>query len=837
MNRYSTDREFSATSRLWNQAGSVVVFVATAWAAGLGLPAGTSCAHASERAGHTDHVHFTIRSVADGRWSDAKTWKPARVPAADDRVLVARGTRVEYDVAKKDVIRMIQIAGVLNFARARDTELNVGVVKVQNSESCSESGFACDFLHTSDSGEPHRPPGGILPALIVGTQDEPIPAKHTARIRLHFLKGMDKKDAPAIACCSARMELHGSPLNRTWVKLDGDAKPGEDSVTAADDLSGWKIGDEVIITASKRARGYGTFRKGKERGKTPQTERRTIRSIDGRRLILDKSLEFEHAGSGEFRSEIANLSRNVIVESADPAGVRGHTVYHRFSRGGISYARFAHLGKEGVLGRYPIHFHLVEDTMRGSSVVGAAVVDSHNRWVTIHGTHYLVVRDCVGYQSVGHGFFLEDGTEVYNVLDRNLGVQAYRGKRLPEQALPFDENEGAAFWWSNGLNTITRNTTCENDEYGYRYDMRGSSRFDPKMPIRQPDGREKVIDVRTLPIWRFEGNEAHTEGFYGMVVAANGNSQPDSPISSDGMLKRIRSIDWTGPDARHPHVIRGLSIWGAHYGFRPHSPSMLMEDVRIADVVYGVYRPAFDNHVYRNLHLSNAGSEPFNRGMDDASAQNGSITVDGLTLENFKNNRQAHPLVHMTDNNLSGDAECHFRNVVTKNCDSRRPVFNRGGSTRVDPYLDEGVPYYIHDHYGPGRHAKIVSTKAADLIGDGEQFRKEPPLTGDESRVAEVGDVEFPQLLDPQDDLPPATIITRVAQKSDRATVQGVSHDNGKVVAITVNGSSAKITSAAAGVVNWSIEVNLPGDGLVKAKARDEAGNVEQTPHVLRVGG
>ena len=89
--------------------------------------------------------------------------------------------------------------------------------------------------------------------------------------------------------------------------------------------------------------------------------------------------------------------------------------------------------------------------MRGSSVIGASIWDSDNRWLTIHGTNYLVVRDCVGYQSVGHGFFLEDGTEVYNVLDRNLAVQAFRGKPLPKQVLPFDQNEGAGFWWANSL--------------------------------------------------------------------------------------------------------------------------------------------------------------------------------------------------------------------------------------------------------------------------------------------------------------------------------------------------------------------------------------------------
>src|SRR5207302_173246 len=159
--------------------------------------------------------------------------------------------------------------------------------------------------------------------------------------------------------------------------------------------------------------------------------------------------------TGEYRGEVANLSRNVVVESAD-LGHRGHTMYHRHSAGSITYAEFRHLGKEGVLGRYAIHFHLVGNTMRGSSVVGVSVWDSGNRWVTVHGTNYLVVRDCVGYQSKGHGFFLEDGTEVYNVFDHNLAVQARRAKPLPKQALPFDHNDGAGFWWANSLNTCTR---------------------------------------------------------------------------------------------------------------------------------------------------------------------------------------------------------------------------------------------------------------------------------------------------------------------------------------------------------------------------------------------
>ena len=130
-------------------------------------------------------------------------------------------------------------------------------------------------------------------------------------------------------------------------------------------------------------------------------------------------------------------------------------------------------------------------------MIGASIWDSHNRWITIHGTNYLVVRDCVGYQSVGNGFFLEDGTEQYNVLDRNLAVQAFRGKPLPKQNLPFDKNEGAGFWWANGRNTLTRNVSCENDRYGYFFEVAKTDGFNPVLPLRRPLA---VVPLRGPPV-------------------------------------------------------------------------------------------------------------------------------------------------------------------------------------------------------------------------------------------------------------------------------------------------------------------------------------------------
>jgi len=793
-------------------------------------------ARAADQAGHDhrhDHVHFTVRSVASGDWSNPKIWKPARVPLEGDRVLISRGDEITYDAKSDKVIRLVQVTGTLRFARDRDTELNVGVLKVQNSETCSESGFACDFSNVNDAGEPQGPLGGSLPTLEIGTPEKPIPAEHTARIRLHYLQGMDKNDAPAVACCSARMELHGAPLSRTWAKLGRTAKAGDRVVLLDEEVEGWREGDEVIVTASQRQYRDRTFR---DNADAVGTEVRSIAKIDGATIHLDRPLEEEHYGEGEFRSEVANLSRNVIIESADPKGVRGHTLFHAYSRGGISFVRFAHLGKEGVLGRYAIHYHLVGDTMRGSQIVGAAIVDSHNRWITIHGTEYLVVRDCVGYRSVGHGFFMEDGSEVYNLLDRNLGVQAYRAKRLPDQVLPFDPNDGAAFWWANGRNTLVRNVACENDEYGFRYDMQHSRYFDSTLAVRMPDGKARPVDVRTIPIWRFEQNEAHSEGLYGMVVAANGNRQPDSPIRNRKMLERIKSIDWTAPDRRHPHVIRKLKLWETHYAFRPHSPAMLMEDVTIHRAAYGIYRPAFGDHVYRNLRISFVGAEPLNRGMDDASAQLGKITVDGLTFDTGYGNRST-PLVQISDNNLSGDAATHIRNLTVNRPEKyqdRWPLANRGVGPQVPPVTEQGVPIYLHDYFGPGRHAKIVSTAADDLRKEGNEYREQPPLTGDQARVAEVTDVEWPTLLEPVDDQPPATIITSVRRRGSALEVAGVSHDNGEITAVTVNGKPCQLARTAPGVVDWHLTLPVPEKGRLAALATDAAGNREQTPHKLQ---
>lgn len=529
-----------------------------------------------------------IRSAQSGPWSASATWTGGKVPPAGASVQIRAGHAVVFDTTAN--ARAVFIAGTLSFARDRDTRLDVGLIKIQAGEDTSEEGFNCD-AHLPDA-DPSQPKA----ALEVGTAEQPVDAKHTALIRLVYFDGMDPQSCPAIVDCGGRMEFHGAEMNHTWVKLGAPAKKGDTTVELHEPVTGWRVGDRVFLTGTTRQiKREKTFRTS-VRDNT-QTEERIIRAVNGTKLTLDQPLVFEHTADGAYRGEVANLSRNVIIESADPAKARGHTMYHRGSAGAISYAEFRHLGKEGVLGRYSIHFHLVRDTMRGASVIGASIWDSGNRWITIHGTDYLVVRDCVGYQSVGHGFFLEDGTEVFNVLDHNLAVQACVGKPLPKQVLPFDHNEGAGYWWANSLNTFTRNVAAECDEYGFRFDAAANTGFDLALNVPQPDGTRSPTDIRTLPFVRFDDNEIHCMRRHSLNLG--------------GMSAELKGdVGGVGPDAQHPFIIRNLKVWNVHWAFHPGAPSVMVDGLDVHHAEYALWNANYDRHAYRRVTLDDISVNP-----------------------------------------------------------------------------------------------------------------------------------------------------------------------------------------------------------------------------------
>ena len=558
-----------------------------------------------------------VVSAKSGNWSDVATWQDAHVPQGGERVLVRAGDRVVFDVKTPQPLWSVHVAGTLAFATDRDTQLDVGLILVRPGAAGDETELVGDprGLHAHH----HQPPADAPPAVLqIGSAQAPVTAAHQALVRLTWQPGMDAKIYPALICYGGTLDLHGAPLARSWTKLRTRAAAGETTLTLQYAVNGWRADDRVIVPTTIEPKMFDGDGKVIENVRVEsQTEERTIKAVEGQLVTLDKPLAYDHDVDGDFAGEVADLSRNVVIESADAdsdgGALRGHTMVHGGSAATISNVEFRHLGKPGLLGRYALHFHAAGDSLRGSSVVGCSIWDSANRWMTVHGTNYLIVRDNVGYRSLGHGFFLEDGTEVYNVFDRNLAVQAMHADPLPGQLLPFDKNDGAGFWWANSHNTFTNNVAAECDQYGYRFEMGKPPAFDPVLPVRQADGSSKAVDVRTLPFVRFEGNEAHSMRRYALnlggfrLVAGNDaySTGDDGKRKFDPANVLIGDVGDVGPDLGHPFVIKDFKAWRSQWAFHSAAPSVLIDGLNTFDVSYGIWRSRSDHAQYKNLSMRN----------------------------------------------------------------------------------------------------------------------------------------------------------------------------------------------------------------------------------------
>ena len=139
-----------------------------------------------------------VRSKQSGAWSDKGTWDLDRAPVSGDVVVVRAGHHVTYDVtASRETIRVVQVAGELEFARDRNTVLDAGLVTITASEEPSEQGFDCHAV-MEEMAE-----GKSRPALFIGRPGAPHPAEFTAVIRLRYLEGMDKVSCPCWCAAAA----------------------------------------------------------------------------------------------------------------------------------------------------------------------------------------------------------------------------------------------------------------------------------------------------------------------------------------------------------------------------------------------------------------------------------------------------------------------------------------------------------------------------------------------------------------------------------------------------------------------------------------------------------
>ena len=152
----------------------------------------------------------------------------------------------------------------------------------------------------------------------------------------------------------------------------------------------------------------------------------------------------------------------------------------------VQGVEFYQLGQGGQIGRYPAHFHLARKTPANSFIKDSSVHDSMTRWITIHGTQGVTLARNVGYLSIGHGYYLEDGTETDNNFYSNIGVFARAAidnvqnpRKVP--GILFQNNTNAnppfnsdvanptVFWIMNGWNDFQYNMAAGANACGVCY--------------------------------------------------------------------------------------------------------------------------------------------------------------------------------------------------------------------------------------------------------------------------------------------------------------------------------------------------------------------------------
>jgi hypothetical protein len=371
----------------------------------------------------------------------------------------------------------------------------------------------------------------------------------------------------------------------SWARLDGwipnQFGPG---LLAVDRAVDWEAGDHIVVTTTDYVPNH--------------SEELVICGVSPNRMNLgytadltarpgtcpSKEVQWRHNGTkypldllpsrlniakkaAETRAAVGLLTRSIRIISAgdaynnqfpppctDPCNqyyFGGQVIARQgFKAFQIQGVEFRQLGQGGKIGHYPIHFHLARKVPANTFVRDSSINESMTRWITVHGTQGVEFLRNVGFRSIGHGFYLEDGTETDNKFYSNLGIfaraavaNADNPRRVPgilaspdSYTLPppstpsrstkygSDRDMPAVFWITNGGNDFQGNMAAGAGLCGTCYwqlpaSISGHSRHqtwasyaaEQRCPNQQPtkeipDPVQQCDRTGASPLKNFDGN-------------------------------------------------------------------------------------------------------------------------------------------------------------------------------------------------------------------------------------------------------------------------------------------------------------------------------------------
>jgi cell surface hyaluronidase len=518
-----------------------------------------------------------ISSVTGARWSDPAAWGGV-IPPVGSAVVIPAGKSMVLDVPVD--LASLRIEGQLQFDPAKEIELRAGSIQLAGPSARLAAGSESAY-------HPSRATITLTGARTAQTQ-----------------QGCGDK---SICVMGGSLELFGEP-RMSWTRLNASVAAGATQLTLAD-APNWRAGDQIVIAPT----GVDPF----------EAEVRTITAVNSRTVTLDKALAYPHFGQTQTydgitidtRAEVGLLTRNVVIRGDDAstaAAFGAHVMVMAGGKARISGVEMYRVGQKALFGRYPFHWHMAGD-VDGQYFKNSSIHTAYNRFLTIHGSNRALVENNVAYDTIGHGFFLEDGVEVKNVLQGNLGIlvrQAKAGEEVrPEFQWPaFVKSDllPAVFWISHPDNVL-RNNVAAGAENGFGFWL---SYFE------KPTGLStgSAILPRSAPFGEFSGNVAHS-------ISKNNVYQADYSVQGSGLMMD----EYTGVQ---PARIQDFTVYNVNT-LGVWAPNVVMTGLKIADAPYGVLavgNPVIEDALFVGRTANNRITEAFD------PAQNFLDTSDSFAI-------------------------------------------------------------------------------------------------------------------------------------------------------------------------------------------------------------
>lgn len=454
----------------------ILFLLVGAW---LALPSSTFASFASE--GFV--ANPTKTSSQSGNWNTGSTWVGGAVPATNEVfVSIANGHTVTIDEGATIQIQTIHVApgGTLIIGR--------GVTIITS-----------DLIYRDTSGLNPQFETGII---IEGTV-------RTASYNATY------------------------PARKSWSLISNGSgagiSAGATSMTVAD-VTGWRVGDQLRFVDTRDI---------DTNDLTIDTihdcEARTITGIAGNVVSWSGGLAHayttarDHNGTVERFPMVANMSRDIVIRSANPSGTRGHFIVGdagAFNLDGIAiqdYGRTLNLidangnpdFTNNHIGRYPFHVHhSADDSGPIEGTLTRSVIERGKKWgMSIHDSNQKTITWNVVYDVDGWGIGTEDGSEKNNLFEDNLVFMVDGVGDISQNP---NGVTGAAYWMTGPLNFLHRNVGANTRAAVFsiwdRFDdtsCGGPCDNDDSLPFKSGtfgrpfEDNEAIAGTDALSIWAF----------------------------------------------------------------------------------------------------------------------------------------------------------------------------------------------------------------------------------------------------------------------------------------------------------------------------------------------